>query len=287
MDYQAEHTLTEFKELADGPSGMFSARVAAFGNVDRNGDRLIEGAFKRTILDWIAKKSPIPVVWSHNHNDPDAFIGHINPVDLKETAEGLEVVGQMDVENPKARRIFDLLKSGRIKEWSFAYIVKKERVGQDKARELVDVDLLEVGPTLIGANPSTSTIALKSYVEAGGDLPDPEPDPLPEPAMDVGTKVDAMTEEAVAEFDDKLDALLEAKIGRAFSAKKEARIRAAIAELTELLDESLGEDRTADQASSIPDVKAVEEVPADEPGEAELLRRRVDSAGVFLAGRSK
>lgn len=282
MDYRAEFDLIEFKEVAGAPAGTFTARVAAFNNVDRNGDRLLPGAFLESIKRWIAKGAPVPVVFSHNHNDPDSFIGSVDPADLLEDGAGLQVKGQMDLaDNPKARRIFGLLKAGRIKEWSFAYIVKKERVGKDGARELQEVDLLEVGPTLIGANPDTATIALKSYIEDGGDEPDPEP----EPESVVGAKISAGVAEAVAEFDTQLEAVLEEKIGRAISAKRESSIRAAIAELTSILD-GLTADEEPEGKESNPEVMAVEDVPADPPGEAELLRQRVEKAGTFLARRT-
>lgn len=284
MDYRAEFDLIEFKEVAGAPAGTFTARVAAFNNVDRNGDRLLPGAFLESIKRWLAKGAPVPVVFSHNHNDPDSFIGSVNPADLVEDQGGLMVKGQMDLEdNPKARRIFGLLKAGRIKEWSFAYIVKKERVGKDGARELQEVDLLEVGPTLIGANPDTATIALKSYIEDGGDEPETDPETLPEPA--IGAKISAGVAEAVAEFDTQLEAVLEEKIGRAISAKRESSIRAAIAELTSILD-GLTADEEPEGKESHPEVMAVEDVPADPPGEAELLRKRVDKAGAFLARRT-
>jgi Caudovirus prohead serine protease len=54
-----------------------------------------------------------------------------------------------------------LLKSRRVRQWSFAYDVIKERTADDGVNELIELDLIEIGPTLKGANPMTDTIDVK------------------------------------------------------------------------------------------------------------------------------
>lgn len=261
------YELAEFKAVTDGPKrGLFAALVSVFNNVDRNGDRVMPGAFTKSISDWRASGKPIPVVWSHEHRDPEAYIGAVDPQDMRETKDGLVVAGRLDIEdNPKAAKIYDLLAAGRLKEWSFAYEVKQEAIGKDLARELTEVNLFEVGPTLVGANPEVRTLAMKAAV-------------LEEPSS-----LEPLIVKQLDDFGGDLDALIESKIGRAISTKTEARIRAALAELTTILSSLDTEDAaTEEQKSSTPEP---EEIIPEPPREDELLRRGLTEVGVFLSSR--
>ena len=162
-----------FKEVqlvqskAEGDAGEFSAIVSAFGNVDRAGDRMLPGSFSRTLKDWRGSGDPIPIVLSHQWNDPMAHVGSADPNEVRETAEGLVVRGKLDLsENPIAKQTYKLLKERRLKGWSFGYTVPTggERM-RDGVNEVSEVDLIEVGPTLVGANPAARTLAVKSLDE--------------------------------------------------------------------------------------------------------------------------
>src|SRR4051812_39383926 len=50
----------EFKNLDD--AGTFEATVAVFNNVDKGGDRILPGAFEKTLAQWQASGDPIPVI---------------------------------------------------------------------------------------------------------------------------------------------------------------------------------------------------------------------------------
>jgi len=54
--------------------GVFEAYVATY-DVDSVGDRIIPGAFAKTLDEWKASGDPIPVVWSHKSDDPEYHIG--------------------------------------------------------------------------------------------------------------------------------------------------------------------------------------------------------------------
>jgi hypothetical protein len=43
-------------------AGTFSALVAVFNNVDRGGDRIMPGAFTKTLTEWCASGDPVPVI---------------------------------------------------------------------------------------------------------------------------------------------------------------------------------------------------------------------------------
>lgn len=151
---------------ADGlQEGQFTALVSVFGNEDSVGDVVMPGAFTDTLAEWKAKGDPLPVIWSHDWGDPFSHIGFVT--DAKETAQGLEVTGQIEdlAENEKAAQVYRLLKGRRVRQFSFAYDVLDggwgERDGQD-VFELRKLAVHEVGPTLLGANQETELLAVKA-----------------------------------------------------------------------------------------------------------------------------
>lgn len=144
-------------------TGEFEAIVAVFGNVDSGGDVIAKGAFAANLAEWETSGDPIPVVWSHDSNDPFSHIGSV--VEASETDTGLLVKGQLDLDNPKAAQVHKLLKGRRVTQFSFAYSVLDSgpvEVDGVKATELRSLKLYEVGPTLVGMNQSTELLSAKS-----------------------------------------------------------------------------------------------------------------------------
>lgn len=265
----AAYEVTELKAEADGPRGLFAARVSVFGNVDRNGDRVMPTAFDGTIARWKTSGRKIPVIWSHEHSDPESYIGEVDPGDVKTTKEGLIVAGRLFIDSdiPEVQRravqVYNLLKEGLVHNWSFAYEVKDERIADDLAREILEAEIFEVGPTLIGANPRAETLQVASAPTAEHEV----------------------IADAVARFETRMNELVEEKLGRVLSAKTEARIRAAMSELESILA-ALGEDSEdePEAASAPPETKQ----PAS-PVESERVRRLdvLSDVGLFLAERGR
>ena len=152
MTKHAMYELAEFKALPDEEAGTFEAIVSVFGNVDYQGDRVVEGAFTNSIAEWKASGSPIPVIWSHQWGDPNAHIGSVDPSQVEEIpGKGLKVAGQIDLDDAFAAKVYRLLKERRVKEFSFAYDVVKEKKNKDDgANDLLELKIFEVGPTLKG-----------------------------------------------------------------------------------------------------------------------------------------
>ncbi|SMX98047.1 MULTISPECIES: HK97 family phage prohead protease [Brevibacterium] len=168
---------------APDDEGTFEALVAVFNNIDSYGDVILKGAFADTLKEWGDSGYPVPVVWSHDKDDPFSHIGVVT--EAKETETGLVVKAQLDMENPKAKQVHKLLKGGRIKEFSFAFSYDMEDVSPAKrdsveVRELKKLKLYEVGPTMVGANPSTQLMGVKSVKADDDPAPtDPAGDPAP------------------------------------------------------------------------------------------------------------
>lgn len=144
--------------------GEVTAVVSVFGNIDSYGDRMVKGAFASTLAEWKASGNPIPFVWSHEWDDPESFIGQVTAAE--ETDEGLLVTAKVDLDRPFAEQVFHLLKTRRVTQFSFGYLARAYTFVEDPThgmvRELTDVQLLEVGPTMLGANQATRLIEAAS-----------------------------------------------------------------------------------------------------------------------------
>ena len=192
--------------------GVFEAIVAAY-NVDSTGDKIVPGAFQDTLKTWADAGDPIPVLWSHMASDPEAHIGVVEDAEER-LGEGLWVRARLDIDEPKALKVYKLLKGRRVTQFSFAYDIEDgqyvETSDGEAYYELRRLKLYEVGPTLIGANQATNLLDVKHATGLPADLqllhdlavkagatcspspttppmppasaPDPDPTPSTEPA---------------------------------------------------------------------------------------------------------
>lgn len=188
---------------AIGDSGQVEALVSVFGNVDLQGDRVMPGAFVKSIAEWKQSGDPVPVVFSHEWGDVWSHIGVVDS--LTETAKGLLARYTLDIaDNPVAAQVYKLMKRRTLKEHSFAYDVESEHRAKDGANELTELRIIEVGPTLKGANPSTELLTVKSLLAAqGGKAAVPVLDPDEDPVA-VAEAIDAVLDsigDALAEGD--------------------------------------------------------------------------------------
>lgn len=165
FEFKRAFEVAEFKAI--GTKGEFSALVSVFGNVDYGGDRVVKGAFSKSLAQWREKGDPVPIIWNHMWDNPDAHIGEAHPDDLEETDKGLMVNrGKLDVDRPFAGQVHHLLDRRRVKEFSFGYNLRDAQKAKDGALDLLDIDLFEFGPTLKGMNPETELLAVKALAAA-------------------------------------------------------------------------------------------------------------------------
>jgi uncharacterized protein len=204
MTTQAEHKafgVVEFKTDDDEP-GTFEAIVAVFGNVDRGGDVLEPGAFKKT-LGRSGRGLP-PVVWSHNWDEPPIGV----TLEAEEVEKGLRIKGRLFVEeNDLARKVYAAMKArggdGRppLREFSFGYsAVKAKFVETDEqiVRHLKEVELFEVGPTLVGMNPATELLGVKQHQPSppdGGKNENDEDKPPNAPSVEEAARIRSLLAE--------------------------------------------------------------------------------------------
>lgn len=160
---------TGFKETEDG-SGIFEGYASVFGNVDSYGDKVMPGAFSKSL----AKSFPndgagIPCYWSHRMDDPEFILG--KTISAVEDDHGLKVRVSLDLDNPKAAAAYRALKAGAVNQMSFAYEVVDSHFIPEKGakfggvNELRELNIFEVSVVQIGANTATSIDMVKSAMK--------------------------------------------------------------------------------------------------------------------------
>lgn len=165
---------TGFKETEDG-SGIFEGYASVFGNVDSYGDKVMPGAFTKSL----AKSFPddgagIPCYWSHRMDDPEFILG--KTVSAVEDEHGLKVRVSLDLDNPKAAAAYRALKAGTVNQMSFAYeVVDSHFIPDNGAKyggvnELRELNIFEVSVVQIGANTATSIDMVKSAMKNGDSI---------------------------------------------------------------------------------------------------------------------
>lgn len=156
---QMEHKSYPVRVKAASEDGTFEAIVSVFGNVDSVGDVMERGSFARSI-----EERGLPhLYWNH---DWDAGpVGET--LEARETDEGLLIKARLflEADDPYVRRVHAALKSGNRSEFSFAFIPKawehEDRDGH-RVRKLTDVELFEVSAVVLGANPATRLVSVRS-----------------------------------------------------------------------------------------------------------------------------
>lgn len=116
-----------------GQGLRFAGYASVFDRLDRGGDIVRPGAFRRTLL----RKAPVPLLWQHQ---PNRVIGTIEH--LKEDERGLQVIGRLH-DSDFGRMLGRELKRGMLDGLSFGYRVRSARRGEGR-REIDELDLFEV-----------------------------------------------------------------------------------------------------------------------------------------------
>lgn len=146
MDYK------DFKReiKLDGDQGTIAGYGAVFGNVDRGGDRILPGAFKRSLSERTPK-----MVWQHDMADPIGVW-----TEVREDSVGLFVKGRLSMGATKGRDAHALLKDGALDGLSIGYVTKKADMN-DGVRDIAEVDLFEVSPVTIQMNELARVVDVK------------------------------------------------------------------------------------------------------------------------------
>ena len=191
--------------------GEFIGYASTFGNVDLVGDRVMPGAFAKSI-DAIGSGDVLPVLWEHVKNDPRMQVGEIKSA--RETDEGLEIHVALDLDTETGRAAYKSVKARRSKALSIGYSVIDQQKSAEGVNELKSLNLMEVSIVSSPANPAAligevkSTPALVKARKAAAELDGTdEPDePETDESETWGDKVLRLLQEATDAAKELIDA---------------------------------------------------------------------------------
>ena len=158
---------------ADPAEGTIEGYASVFGLLDRGGDIVQPGAFKKSLADWRRKKSFPPILWQHDSSAPIGVW-----TELTEDDKGLKAVGRLVLDVPQAASARALIKAGAVKGLSIGYRTKQAELDRTTgARLLKEVELWEISAvtfpmlpeaTLTGAKAALDPNALEQALRAEG-----------------------------------------------------------------------------------------------------------------------
>ena len=137
----------------------FSGYAATFNNVDRGGDRIIPGAFAKTLGEIMSKQKEgkLPILWQHQSDMPLGVFTKLN-----EDPHGLYVEGRMPKSDDfVSKRVMPQLKIGSIDSMSIGYSTIDADF-EDGVRALKEVKLFEVSLVTIPMNDQAMVTNMKS-----------------------------------------------------------------------------------------------------------------------------
>ena len=154
--------------------GIVEAYVSIFGNVDSANEIVEKGAFAESLANKMPK-----VVWSHNWDEP---IGKV--LVAREDEKGLYCKFQLVLDVQKAAEAYALLKAGATDEFSIGYSVDESNVDAQGIRHLTKLTLYEVSPVMVGANPDTVLLSVKSAEVEGEPAAEEVVEPVTETVVE-------------------------------------------------------------------------------------------------------
>ncbi|USI71467.1 HK97 family phage prohead protease [Sphingomonas morindae] len=133
--------------------------AALFDTVDKGGDLIRPGAFRRAVAAGAAR---VPLLWQHEAARPIGRIEH-----LAEDRRGLRVIARLTPGAPGAEAAAALLRDGAIGGLSFGYRVRASQAAP-AGRALTDVELVEISLVTFPMQPGARVHALADEEQDDG-----------------------------------------------------------------------------------------------------------------------
>lgn len=150
----------ELKSLNDRE---FEGHGSIFKNIDLGGDRVMPGAFKKSLAEHRKGGSLPQMFWMH---DPTKVIGKW--LDMSEDKNGLAVKGVL-APTELGNEIHTLLKMDAVRGLSIGYVTRDQDYDNDGHRLIKEADLWEVSVVSLPMNPLAQVAHVKSRLSATGE----------------------------------------------------------------------------------------------------------------------
>jgi HK97 family phage prohead protease len=128
--------------------GIIAGYASFFDLTDQQHDRIVKGAFTKTLKAWRLLGKMPKMLWQHNPKSPIGVW-----TQLYEDEKGLYAEGRLALGVQKADEAYLLLKEGIMDGLSIGFRpIKALQDKTNKARILLDIDLIEISLVTFGAN---------------------------------------------------------------------------------------------------------------------------------------
>jgi uncharacterized protein len=138
--------------------------LASTWETDSGNDRIVPGAFRRTLTEWRASGKTLPLIDQHDYTSVTRTrLGKL--MDAEERAEGLWARFKV-FETAAGNDFMVLLREGGVDGLSIGYAVRGQPEMKDGVRILRDLDLVEVSAVHWGMNPGAliDSHSVKAYL---------------------------------------------------------------------------------------------------------------------------
>ena len=155
---------TEVKEdLVNGVRiGRINGLASTFDR-DRGDDVILPGAFTQTLERHRKANRPIRMLFQHRSE----FLMGGFPIDsVRETSEGLQVEGEINLEVQKGKEAFALARQGVLSDFSIGFSIIKDEI-RDGIRFIHELELFEISPVGEPMNPMAKITEVKGAVPFG------------------------------------------------------------------------------------------------------------------------
>lgn len=157
--------------IKGSPEGQIEAIVSVFGNVDSYGERCVLGCFANSI----AKKLP-KGVWMHDWANPvsktleakELAPGESQLPEHLKALGGLYIKGQFFKDIDDSWQAYLKIREELVDEYSIGYRnIKRAKNEETNIVDLLELDLFEWSPVLVGGNRATATLSVKTDLMDG------------------------------------------------------------------------------------------------------------------------
>lgn len=162
----------------DEDLGIVTGYLSTFNNIDYQKDRVLPGAFQKTIQEALQRKSNKgkkylwPLLFMH---DPEKPVGGF--IDASEDRKGLLVSAQLDIStnamgipnNPLATTVFSGFKAGYVDEFSIGYNAIQKDYDKEGIRNLKELRVVEGSAitSMFAADPEALVTGVKTIAPPG------------------------------------------------------------------------------------------------------------------------
>jgi HK97 family phage prohead protease len=151
----------------DPTEGILEAIVSVFNNVDSDNEQIMPGYFTESLSERTPKG-----VWMHDWKSPVAKTLEAKelmpgdaglPPELRSLG-GLYIKGQFNLSTQRGKEAFSDIQFGIIDEFSIGIQTTKWAYDEmTDVRQLLEGDIYEWSPVLVGANPMTALLSAKDF----------------------------------------------------------------------------------------------------------------------------